>query len=183
MVQPSLLVKAETPQVILPVTDKQVQVVRDTSAFGLGKYWAYFKNGTRELIGDASVIPTPGNPGALIQSGQFTFNTSQGTVFVPTPGGAIKLAFFNALYNSGGQYNSWGRDNMTNSHCNYSGPLQSADGDTLRDSSNSINISQNVGSGRICTAKITAITAAGFTLTIVPTVAAQVISVDWHSVS
>lgn len=49
--QPSLLVKAEPAQVILPSNEAEVQVVRDRSVFGLGKYWAYFKDGTRELIG------------------------------------------------------------------------------------------------------------------------------------
>lgn len=49
--QPSLLVKAEPDQVILPSNEAEVQVVRDRSAFSFGKYWAYFKDGTRELIG------------------------------------------------------------------------------------------------------------------------------------
>lgn len=49
--QPSLLAKAEPAQVILPSNEAEVQVVRDRSVFGLGKYWAYFKDGTREIIG------------------------------------------------------------------------------------------------------------------------------------
>lgn len=55
--QPSLLQKANDGQVILPSSDEQVQVVRDKSAFGLGRYWAYFLNGTKELIGGPPVAP------------------------------------------------------------------------------------------------------------------------------
>lgn len=75
--QPSLLsiTKEDGTTVLLPQNNGQVQAVRNDAAFGSGTYYAYFENGTRELIG---------GPGAGTISGGGTLN------FIPkfTPDGS-----------------------------------------------------------------------------------------------
>jgi len=80
--QPSLLQKADDTQVLLPPNEEQVQVVRDRSVFGLGKYWAYFKNNTKELIGG------PGAGGGIQKYGQVFATEPQ----VRAPNEALLLA-------------------------------------------------------------------------------------------
>lgn len=74
--QPSLLqiTKEDGTNVLLTSSTQQVQAVRNDAAFGSGKYYAYFSNGTREMIG---------GPGAGMISGGGTLN------FIPkfTPNG------------------------------------------------------------------------------------------------
>jgi len=96
--QPSLLQKADDGQVLLPPNEEQVQVVRDKSIFSLGKFWAYFKDGTKELIGGpgASGLTTSDIYPAFAGGGQTNATPLIAykclIIDVPNEGDSVKLA-------------------------------------------------------------------------------------------
>lgn len=49
--QPSLIQKANDNEVLLPPSQDQVQITRDRSPQGSGRYYGYFKDGSKEVIG------------------------------------------------------------------------------------------------------------------------------------
>lgn len=181
MVQPSLLVKSETPQVILPVTDKQVQVVRDTSVFGLGKYWAYFKDGNRELIGGPGAPPSVGFDAGLATR---TAVEGSGVQIIATQG-RPKLIFLSAfdsinieLFSKGIVHDSL---SLLQNVQSWSDPATTSNrGDV--GSQISIYIATN-GDVDGMQAKVSAITNNGFELTWIKLGAGRDVEFQWHVIT
>lgn len=58
------ITKEDGTNVLLPSNNGEVQLVRNDAAFGSGIYYAYFSDGTREIIGGPGAVVVSGDPAA-----------------------------------------------------------------------------------------------------------------------